>query len=92
MFPGAAFALGLGEIRNVSPLNQPLSAEIPVLSAAQDELDSLRAGIASREEFARLGKTAQVNRAVVELGRRIERRELEPVPANLALLRELAGV
>lgn len=44
------------------------------------------------KEFARLGKTAQVNRAVVELGRRIERRELEPVPANLALLRELAGV
>lgn len=55
MFPGAAFALGLGEVRNVSPLNQPLAAEIPILSAAPDELDSLRASIASREEFARLG-------------------------------------
>lgn len=55
MFPGLALALGLGEVRNVSPLNQPLSAEIPLLSAAPDELDSLRAGIASREEFARLG-------------------------------------
>ena len=55
LFPGSAFALGLGEVRHVSALNQPLSAEIPILSAAPDELASLRANIASREEFARLG-------------------------------------
>ena len=55
LFPGSAFALGLGEVRHVSALNQPLSAEIPILSAAPDELASLRASIASREEFARLG-------------------------------------
>ena len=55
LFPGSAFALGLGEVRQVSALNQPLSAEIPILSAAPDELSSLRANIASREEFARLG-------------------------------------
>ena len=55
LFPGSAFALGLGEVRHVSALNQPLSAEIPILSASPDELASLHAGIASREEFARLG-------------------------------------
>ena len=55
LFPGSAFALGLGEVRHVSALNQPLSAEIPLLSAAPDEIASLHAGIASREEFARLG-------------------------------------
>lgn len=55
LFPGSAFALGLGEVRHVSALNQPLSAEIPIFSAAPDELASLRASIASREEFARLG-------------------------------------
>jgi len=55
LFPGSAFALGLGEVRHVSALNQPLSAEIPIFSAAPDELASLRVSIASREEFARLG-------------------------------------
>jgi hypothetical protein len=34
---------------------------------------------------------APVNAAVVELAHRIERGELKPEPANLALLRDLAG-
>lgn len=43
------------------------------------------------EEAARLGHSAPVNTAIVEIARRIEHGELKPDPANLALLRELAG-
>lgn len=43
-------------------------------------------------EAQRLGAAAPANRAVVELAHRVERGELRPDPANLALLRELAGL
>ena len=53
MSPATVFALGLGEIQLHSALNEPLSAEIELVSAAPDELSSLRATLASRETFAR---------------------------------------
>lgn len=54
-FPGALFALGLGDIRLKSALNEPLDAEIDLVSATPDELSSLRAALASRETFVRYG-------------------------------------
>src|SRR5215469_1225651 len=53
--PSAAFALGLGDIRLLSPLNAPLDAEIDLVDVAPDELNGLQAQLASRETFARYG-------------------------------------
>ncbi len=51
--PGAARALGLGEIRVDSALNEPLSAQIDILGATRDELMALTAKVANREIFQR---------------------------------------
>ena len=51
--PAAAWALGLGEIRLSSALNEPLSAEIDLVAATPEELAALSAGLASPEVFAR---------------------------------------
>ncbi|MDA0679510.1 MAG: hypothetical protein O2880_04175 [Proteobacteria bacterium] len=48
-----AWALGLGEIRLSSALNEPMRAEIDLLSATPDELDNLTIGLASAETFDR---------------------------------------
>ena len=53
--PGAANALGLGDIHIDSKLNQPLSAHIDILGASEQELASLRAAVASRELFQQFG-------------------------------------
>ncbi len=53
--PAAAWALGLGEIRLSSALNEPLSAEIDLVAATPEELAALSAGLASPEVFARYG-------------------------------------
>ena len=53
--PTAAWALGLGEIRLGSALNEPLSAEIDLVAATPEELAALNAGLASPEVFARYG-------------------------------------
>ena len=55
IFPSAAFALGLGDVRLLSQLNAPLDAEIEVLGATPEEMASLKAQIASRELFAEKG-------------------------------------
>src|SRR5690348_12451443 len=55
MLPSAAFALGLGDIRLLSPLNAPLDAEIEVVDATPEDLQSLQAQIASRDAFSRHG-------------------------------------
>jgi pilus assembly protein FimV len=54
VFPPAAFALGLGDVRLLSSLNAPLDAEIELI-ATPDELATLKAQLASRELFARNG-------------------------------------
>ncbi len=53
--PGAAGALGLGDIRVESALNEPLSAQIDIVGATDEELIALRAEVASRETFLRYG-------------------------------------
>jgi pilus assembly protein FimV len=53
--PGAVKALGLGEIRINSALNEPLSAQIDIVGATRDELAALTAGVANREIFNHYG-------------------------------------
>jgi pilus assembly protein FimV len=53
--PQAAFALGLGDIRLNSALNEPLTAEIELVAPTSEELNSLTAQLASRELFQRYG-------------------------------------
>src|SRR5271170_238191 len=53
--PGASLALGLGDLRVESALNQPLTAQIDLLGAAPDELTGLKAAIADQEIFQRHG-------------------------------------
>jgi pilus assembly protein FimV len=50
-----AFALGLGPIQIKSGLNQPLVAEIPIISDSAADADDLRADLASAEDFQRVG-------------------------------------
>ena len=55
MAPGALYALGLGEIKLNSALNQPFDAEIELVSATQEDLGALRAALATNETFVRYG-------------------------------------
>lgn len=51
--PITAYSLGLGEIDVKSFLNQPLKAEIEVISARSGEVDDLLVGLANRAAFSR---------------------------------------
>ena len=53
--PGAAQALGLGEIHVNSALNEPLAADIEILGATAEELSSLTASVANKDTFLRFG-------------------------------------
>jgi pilus assembly protein FimV len=53
--PSAAFALGLGDIRLLSPLDQPLKAQIELLDATPDAVQNLQVHLASQDTFARYG-------------------------------------
>ena len=53
--PGAARALGLGEIRVDSALNEPLSAQIDIVGATRDDLIALTAKVPNRDIFQRVG-------------------------------------
>lgn len=50
-----AYGLGLGQIQLNSALNQPLSAEIRLLSATPDDADSIDVSLASYETFSKVG-------------------------------------
>ncbi len=52
---GNVVALGLGEIELKSALNQPLNAQVELLSATEAELDELKVEVASPEAFANAG-------------------------------------
>lgn len=52
---GNALALGLGQIEVKSRLNEPLLAEIPIISTIPGELQALQARLASPETFRRVG-------------------------------------
>ncbi|MCI0517690.1 MAG: LysM peptidoglycan-binding domain-containing protein, partial [Woeseiaceae bacterium] len=49
------WALGLGDIRLSSALNEPLRAEIELLSTTPEELNNLKVQLASAETFTRYG-------------------------------------
>ena len=49
------WAIGLGDIQLDSALNEPLRAEISLLSATPEELSNLTVVLASQETFARYG-------------------------------------
>jgi pilus assembly protein FimV len=53
--PGAAEALGLGEIHVDSALNEPLAAEVDIVGATAEDLAGITASIANRETFVRFG-------------------------------------
>ena len=55
LLAGEAWALGLGEIRLHSALNEPLHAEIELLSATPEEFAGLTVSMASGETFTRYG-------------------------------------
>ena len=55
LFAGQAAALGLGDIRLSSALNEPLRAEIELLAATPEELNNLTVQLASNETFERYG-------------------------------------
>ena len=55
LLPTNSLALGLGQIEVNSFLNQPLNAEIEVISARPGEIDDLLVSLASREAFTRAG-------------------------------------
>jgi len=53
--PVSAGALGIGDIRLRSNLNQPLSAEIPLVTSGSDSLEEIKISLAPPEAFARAG-------------------------------------
>lgn len=54
-FASQAFAMGLGDIRLNTVLNQPLNADIDLLSPTANELAELRVALASPEAYNRAG-------------------------------------
>lgn len=55
LLPVAVSALGLGEIRLNSALNEPLRAEIPLISIDAEEIDVLSVKLASRAQYEQAG-------------------------------------
>lgn len=55
MVPAAALALGLGEIKLHSALNQTLDADIELLSVDPAEADDIKVSLASAETFSKVG-------------------------------------
>ena len=55
MVPAVGHALGLGEVRVLSSLNEPIEAEIALSDLRAGELDALQVRLASAEAFARVG-------------------------------------
>ncbi len=53
--PLSAHALGLGAISLQSKLNQPMHAEIDLLSLEEGDLEKIQATLASREDFEKAG-------------------------------------
>lgn len=97
--PAAAHALGLGQIQVKSQRDQPLLAEIPVISNDPTELQNLQARLASPATFARIGlappegivSNLQFSVALDASGRPVIR-VTSPQPVSQALLTFLVEV
>jgi pilus assembly protein FimV len=85
--PQAAFALGLGDIRLSSALNEPLSAEIELVAPSAEELGSLSAQLASRELFQRYGleRPAYLDSVQFRVGRGKDGRNVLLVNSSAAI-------
>jgi len=55
LIPAASYALGLGNIVMNSALNQPLDAEIELLSVQKGDLENLAVKLGTTEDFDRVG-------------------------------------
>ena len=55
LLPGQLLSLGLGDIQVSSALNQPLNAQINLISARPEELDEMRVELAPADVFDRVG-------------------------------------
>src|SRR3990172_5648175 len=55
LFPLASYALGLGKLTVRSALNEPLNAEIEIVSVTDKELKGLQVGLAPRGDFDQAG-------------------------------------
>ena len=64
MSPMAVQALGFGGIKLKSALNEKLNAEVDLLSASEDDVQSLKINLASEDAFLRAGidRTALLNK------------------------------
>ncbi len=54
ILPGQLLALGLGQLKTSSTLNEPFEGEIALLSLQVAELDGVKVGLASKEAFSRV--------------------------------------
>ncbi len=55
LLPATVWALGLGSIETHSALNEPFHAEIPLISASGQELQSIHASLAGRKAYQQAG-------------------------------------
>src|SRR5271155_3925451 len=78
LVPAGAMALGLGDIHLKSTLNSPLDAEIDLVGAAPEDLQGLKASIASRDSFLRYGLDypAFVSGVKLQLGKSADGRDV----------------
>src|SRR5690606_30720231 len=69
--PVGAWALGLGDIELHSALNQPLRAEIELLSVTPEDLNGLRVALANRATFERyeLDLSTELSGLAFDVGR-----------------------
>ena len=74
--PLLSHAAGLGSLTVTSPLGQPLSAEIEIISLQQGEEDSLSARLASPEAFRQAGM--EMSSSLIGLQLTIDRRAGKP--------------
>lgn len=54
-YPGFSYAIGLGDIKPYSGLNQPLNANIELLSTQAQKVDQIKVRLASADVFKRIG-------------------------------------
>lgn len=68
LLASSAHALSLGDVEVESKLNEPLVAQIEVLSATAAEIGSLRVGLAGEQDWQRAGLTPQGSAAKIRFG------------------------
>src|SRR5579871_851190 len=82
--PSAAFALGLGDIHLLSPLNAPLDAEIELVDVAPDEANTVQVQLASRDTFEHYGldRPAYLSGITMKTARTPDGREVIKLKSN----------